>query len=108
MKNSFLTAAMFSTVALVSCSKNESNNSEKSAESYTYRATDGSRAKVIFSKGKNPTLSIQANGQKFLLDLADADESATVYERNGITAISKGDSILITQGENIIPLVKDK
>ena len=74
-------------------------------EVISYKASDGSRANVTIVSGpKENTMLIKANNQKFQLDR----KSPTVYERNGIEAEMKGDSLFITQDNTIISLVKDK
>lgn len=75
-----------------------------SEEVISYRASDGSRANVTLVSGpKENTMLIKANNSKFLLDR----KSPTRYERNGIEAEIKGDSLFITQDNSIISLVKD-
>ncbi len=77
--------------------------------SYTFRATDGSRAKVTFTNAeKSHTIAIEANNHKFQLDQVSASKNSISYERNGIKAVSKGDSLQITQGNNVIELVRDR
>lgn len=74
--------------------------------SYTYKATDGTRAKIDFAE-KDKTVTIEANGKKFQLDQVNLQPTGTEYERNGIKASVKGDSVTITQGNNVIELVRD-
>lgn len=74
-------------------------------ESFGYKASDGSRAKLtILDSEKEKTATIWANNHKFVLD-KKADNH---YERNGIHAEIKGDSLFITQDNNVIPLVRVK
>ena len=81
------------------------DGNKSGSNSYTYKGTDGTRAKVIFENSdKSSTLTIQANSNKFQLD-KKADGQ---YERNGIKATVKGDSITLDQDNNVIDLVRDK
>lgn len=82
------------------------NGETSESTSYPYKGLDGSRAKIIFDNTKQgKTMSIESgNGKKFELD----KKSDGMYERNGIKAVVKGDSLFIIQGENTIPLVLDK
>lgn len=74
-----------------------------------YIATDGSRAKATFvNTDKANTILIEANNNKFQLDRKSLTSTGAIYERNGISAEVKGDSLLISQGKTIIPLVKVK
>lgn len=78
-------------------------------ESIPYKALDGSRARAIFvNTEKSNTVMIEANNSKFQLDRKELTSTGAKYERNGISAEVKGDSLLISQGKTIIPLVKVK
>ena len=73
-------------------------------ETRTYKASNGNRANVvIFSSPKENTMTIRANGQKYVLD----KKSETKYERNSVNVEIKGDSLFIVQGDNVIELVRD-
>lgn len=81
------------------------DGNKSGSNSYTYKATDGTRAKVVFENSdKHNTLSVEANNTKFQLD-KKADGQ---YERNGIKATVKGDSVIVEQDNNLIQLVRDK
>ncbi|MDR2204665.1 MAG: hypothetical protein LBE36_00655 [Flavobacteriaceae bacterium] len=104
-----LTAAFCALIFTMGCNKSKSGNKgiikeETAKQSYTYKALDGTPAKVTFTNsGKKKTISIEANGQKYQLDQTDS----TTYERNSVKAEVKGDSLFIMQEDHVIPLVKD-
>lgn len=85
------------------------NGDEKKSETFTYKGLDGTRAKATFDndKGKK-TLTVQANNNKFQLDFIAENNDRAMYERRGIKAEVKGDSLLIIQDDKTIPLVKVK
>ena len=73
-------------------------------ETRTYKASNGNRANVvILNSEKEKTMTIRANGQKYVLD----KKSETKYERNSVNVEIKGDSLFIVQGDNVISLVRD-
>ncbi len=81
------------------------NGKKIGTNSYTYKGLDGTRAKITFTNTeKSSTLIIQANKNKYELD----KKSDNIYERNTVKAEIKGDSVIITQDDNVIPLVLDK
>lgn len=78
-------------------------------ESIPYKAEDGSRAKATFvNTDKSSTIMIEANNKKFQLDRKTLTSEGAVYERKGISAEVKGDSLFITQDNNVIHLRKVK
>ncbi len=91
----------------MSCGKEGGNKGtlQKTNTTATYLASNGSGAKTTYSNnGKSATLTIEANGTKYQLD----EKSPGNFERNGVSAVQKGDSLIITQGDLIIPLAKVK
>ncbi|MFC0342686.1 hypothetical protein [Epilithonimonas hispanica] len=85
------------------------NGKKTSSVSYPYKASDGSRAKATFiDDGKAKTITIEANNNKFVLDFKQATTAGEIYERNSISAESTEDSLLISQGNNVIHLAKVK
>ncbi len=73
--------------------------------SIPYKASDGSRAKATYVTIDNlSTIIIEANNKKFELDKKSNTAAGAIYERNGITAEKKGDSLFITQDNNVIHL----
>ena len=75
--------------------------------SYPYKASDGSRAKATFlNNGRSKTILIEANNRKFELDFKNKTQNGELYERSGISAESKGDSLIISQDNNEIALVR--
>ncbi len=106
-------AAIAASLFATACKENTNKNTATAEQvgprtpgqdgSFTYKATDGSRAKATFKNSTN-TLLIYANNRKFQLDKKD-DKN---YERGGITARIAGDSLIITQDDNVIDLVLDK
>ncbi|SHI35355.1 hypothetical protein SAMN05443429_101276 [Cruoricaptor ignavus] len=113
MKRLIIAAGTCVLISITACNKENNENlatTEQAAGprkpgdhgSFTYRAKDGSRARVYFDHKKN-TMSITSNNTTFELD----DKGSGHYERRGITADRKGDSLIITQEENVIELVWD-
>lgn len=85
--------------------KKSINGETEESISYTYKGLDGSRAKATYNNsGKAKTLTVEANGKRFELDKI----SGGIYQRSGIKAVTKGDSLFITQDGNVIPLVLDR
>ena len=86
------------------------NGKKMSTVSYPYKASDGSRAKATFiNDGKSKTITIEANKMKYVLDYKGVTASeGQYYERNSIIAEATEDSLLITQGNNVIHLEKVK
>lgn len=77
-------------------------------ETFIYSGLDNTKAKVTFADTpEEHTLTIEANKRKIQLDRKDVNPLKTTYERNGIRAEKKGDSLYIIQDGNIIPLKKD-
>lgn len=92
-----------------STEKTVDGNTTSREESVVYMGLDKSKAQVIFTDNPNEhTLTIKSNNKKFVLDKKDDKNGVTTYERSGIKAVVKGDSLNLIQGENIIPLVKWK
>jgi hypothetical protein len=110
MKNKFFLALPILFVGFVACNKKDpANDPNNKSESFTYKGLDGTPAKATFETNKSgKTLTIEANTKKFQLDLADETTYGKIYQRNGVKAVVKGDSINLVQGENVVPLVKDK
>lgn len=90
--------------------ENEVNGKKMTTVSYPYKASDGTRAKATFiNDGKSKTITIEANKMKYVLDYKGVTASkGQYYERNSIVAEATEDSLLITQGNNVIHLVKVK
>ncbi|WP_379967442.1 hypothetical protein [Epilithonimonas sp. UC225_85] len=87
----------------------EVNGKKTSSVSYPYKAEDGTRAKATFTNdGKSKTITIEANNMKYVLDFKRAIPTGEIYERNSISAESSEDSLLISQGNNVIHLGKIK
>ena len=87
----------------------EIDGNKTGSYSYPYKATDGSRAKATFmNNGRSKTILIEANNRKFELDFKNKTPNGELYERSGISAESKGDSLIISQDNNEIALVKVK
>ena len=82
---------------------------ERTSETFTYKGLDGTRAKATFDNDKGQkTLTVQANNNKFQLDFIAENNERMMYERRGIKAEVKGDSLILIQDKNTIPLVKVK
>lgn len=86
------------------------NGKKMTTVSYPYKASDGSRAKATFiNDGKSKTITIEANKMKYVLDYKGVTaKQGQYYERNSIVAEATEDSLLITQGNNVIHLEKVK
>lgn len=120
MKNSIIAMVAFACMS-VDCKQSEGNknvikmetdNQPKAyivgSNSYTYRGLDGIRAKVVFNNtDKDKTVMVQANNNRIELDRKSDANGEIHYERAGITAVAKGDSLIITQDGNVIPLKWD-
>lgn len=92
-------------LVLVSCAKKE----KVMVLSVPYKAKDGSRAKATFTSTENSrTVMIEANNQKYQLDYKSKTNVGDIFERNGMRAETKGDSLFISDDKQIISLVKDK
>lgn len=84
------------------------NGKTSREETFVYSGLDNTKAKVTFLDSPTEhTVTIEANKHKFQLDRKDVNPLKTTYERNGIRAEKKGDSLYIIQDGNIIPLKKD-
>ncbi len=115
MKNKIVFALPLLLIGFVACKKNTDGNKAvissqtQTSESYTYKGIDGTRAKATFDDNNGQkTLTVEANNNKFQLDLAEETKHGSIYQRNGVKAVVKGDSINLEQDNNIIPLVRDK
>lgn len=105
MKTSILITGFAIALSLASCKKEE----PKTEVSYAYKAEDGTRAKATFiNDGKAKTISLESNHNKFVLDFKKKTAEGEYYERSTISAETKGDSLLISQDDQVIHLVKDK
>lgn len=76
-------------------------------EEFTYKATDGTPAKVMFSKTDGHEFLTIESGKSRLQLNKNADKKDT-YELGDATAVVKGDSLIIAQKDNVIELVKTK
>jgi len=77
--------------------------------SVPYKAADGSRAKATFiDNGKSKTITLEANNNKFVLDFKKKTSEGEFYERNTISAETKGDSLLISQDNQVMYLARIK
>ncbi len=95
--------------ATTTSAETDVDGSQSKSYSFPYKATDGSRAKATFTQeNHSKTILIEANHNKFQLDFKNKTAKGELYERNGISAETKGDSLIIKQDQNEIPLVKVK
>lgn len=82
------------------------NNTQKEVV-IGYKAVDGSRATAtLVNSDKANTVLIKANNHMFQLDRKELTATGAKYDRNGVTAEIKGDSLYITQGDTVIELVR--
>lgn len=115
MKKSILISAMI-VLSFTSCTKEKQTTIQNAepkmnslqmdeSKSYTFIASDNSRANVTFQgEGKDETMTIKSNNNKFVLDKKDADPTTIVYERNGVVAKMTKDSLHIIQDNTVIAL----
>ncbi|WP_144283663.1 hypothetical protein [Chryseobacterium echinoideorum] len=76
---------------------------------YVYRASDGTLVKVVFDYDPaDRNVSIRSNNKTFILKKTEAKPHETIYEKDDMKAMVKGDSLILHQGGNIIELVKTK
>lgn len=76
---------------------------------YVYAATDGTLVKVVFNYDpKDYKVAITNNNKTFTLPKKVSKGNETIYEKDDMKALIKGDSLFIHQGKNIIELVKTK
>lgn len=72
-----------------------------------YKAVDGSRATATLTNtDKTNVILIKANNHMFQLDRKELTDTGAKYERNGVNAEIKGDSLFIMQGDTVIELVR--
>ncbi|MBQ0152557.1 MAG: hypothetical protein KBS61_06660, partial [Chryseobacterium sp.] len=85
-------------------------NGKKSLKTnYVYAATDGTLVKVVFNYDpKDYKVAITNKNKTFTLDKKVAKGNETIYEKDDMKVLVKGDSLSIHQGKNIIELVKTK
>ncbi|WP_407403517.1 hypothetical protein [Chryseobacterium sp.] len=85
-------------------------NGKKSLKTnFVYAATDGTLVKVVFNYDpKDYKVAITNNNKTFTLDKKLAKGNETIYEKDDMKVLVKGDSLIIHQGKNIIELVKTK
>ena len=98
---------------LLSCGKKENEGNKAvikneqvetiNEETLRYVASDGSSALVTF-KDENGEKSISIYSNKKRIDVPHDRDG--VYRKDDIQVVSKGDSVTITQGENVIELKK--
>lgn len=87
--------------------ENENSSNTTTEESKVYIGLEKSKAKVTFKNSpKENTITIEANNQKFVLDKKETEGGKTIYERNGIKAEVKKDSLYIIQDDNVIPMAE--
>ena len=111
MKKYVLIAAILN-LSIMACKKESTAPQLNSVQmdigqDYSYMATDNSRANVTFQgKGVNHTMTIKSNKIKYVLDKKKNQANAEIYERNGVTAKLTKDSLIITQDNMEISLVR--
>lgn len=93
----------------VGCGKDKP--AENKAIIKNYRALDGTRSQATIEHPgeKNEIFELKSeNGKKIQLDLKSDLKNSKIYERNGISAEMKADSLIIKQDGNVIPLSEIK
>ena len=116
MKKSVLITAILG-LSLVDCKKENKVSSEMTpkinslnmdeSKSYTYLATNSDRVNLTFQNVNNEhTITIRANNMKYVLDKKDSDQDSEIYARNSVQAKITKDSMIITQDDKVIPLVR--
>lgn len=112
-KHILIIAAVF-LMGLTSCKKEGGNtgiivketkteNVSYKETTYRYVAEDGSNALVTFINSNDGNY-ISVTSNKKTIKIKQKEES--VYEENGVVIKSEGDSITITQNDNVIGLKK--
>jgi uncharacterized lipoprotein YehR (DUF1307 family) len=103
MKNQIIIIVAISGLLCTQCNKTTENKEVISSQ--TYRGTDGTRAKVTFTDNSDRSyITIESNNKKVEI----LKKSPDLYENESMKALVKGDSVIVTQGKNVIQLVKDK
>ena len=103
MKYKIVILTIFSFLSFTQCNKKVEN--KEIITSQTYRGTDGTRAKVTFTDNSDRSyITIESNNKKVEI----LKKSPGYYENETMKANVKGDSLIVTQGSNVIQLVKDK
>ncbi|WP_417430851.1 hypothetical protein [Halpernia sp.] len=117
MKNTVVITAILG-LSLMACKKENTANTKNvtsninslkmdESKSFTYLATNSERANLSFqNEGNDHRITIKANNMKYVLDKKDADSASMVFERNGVVAKLTKDSLIITQDDKVIPLVR--
>lgn len=77
-------------------------------ETTTYKGTDGTSVKVIFTQSANNDFITFENGKTRIQVFAKEENGEKFYENNNLKVFVKGDSIIMHQNKNIIEMVKEK
>lgn len=109
-------------LAMVNCKENignkgiiEKDNTTKidhgkkyTEETATYKGTDGTSVKVIFTQSANNDFITFENGKTRIQVFGKEENGEKFYENNNLKVFVKGDSIIMHQNKNIIEMVKDE
>lgn len=121
-KRIFAISSLVLVLAIVSCKENtgnkgiiEKDNTTKidhskkyTEETATYKGTDGTSVKVIFTQSANNDFITFENGKTRIQVFAKEENGEKFYENNNLKVFVKGDSIIMHQNKNIIEMVKEK
>lgn len=104
---------------IVSCKKSSENkgviseNNTTIKTNYTerietYKGTDGTSVKVIFTQSdKGNFITFENNGTRIQVFETDKEENGKIYENNNLNVRVNGDSIILRQNGQIIEMVRE-
>lgn len=74
----------------------------------TYKGTDGTPVRVTFTKSdKHDFMTLENPGKRIQLFATDQEEKGKIYRNRNLSARVTQDSIILTQGDQIIEMVKE-
>ena len=120
MKNIFYSIAIIGLMMNIGCNKSTEgnknvlkenvaakNDSAVSTSTKRYVAEDGTNALVTFTDSdKENSISVRSNGKTISAAQKSKTEDGGVYSNFDFEIVSKKDTVTITQGQNVIVLVK--
>lgn len=74
----------------------------------TYKGTDGTPVKVIFTQSdKSDFITFENNGTRIQAFATDKKDNGKIYENNNLNVRVNGDSIILRQGGQMIEMVRE-